>query len=165
MFMTQITTLGFLVRFSADGEINEICLGMKKIGFGKGNWNGFGGKVGDKTEFCNESIEESLVREAREEFSVDLLDFEKVGVIDFENVDNMDNIKNIQTHIFLVKSWTGDVTESQEMAPKWFKVCDIPFDEMWADDKYWFPRMLKKEYFNAYFNFKDNQIVSFGFRS
>jgi len=40
---------------------NEILLGMKKRGFGKGKWNGFGGKV-----LRGETIEKAAKRELRE---------------------------------------------------------------------------------------------------
>jgi hypothetical protein len=37
-------TLLFLIKKSGD-QISEICLAMKKRGFGVGRWNGAGGKV------------------------------------------------------------------------------------------------------------------------
>ena len=52
------TTLLFLIKKSGAknglGQITDICLAMKKRGFGMGRWNGSGGK-------CNigESIEDS----------------------------------------------------------------------------------------------------------
>ena len=41
---------------------NKILLGLKKRGFGKGKWNGYGGKKED-----GETIEEAVVREIYEE--------------------------------------------------------------------------------------------------
>jgi hypothetical protein len=32
--------------------------------------------------------------------------------------------------------------ESEEMMPKWFALDEIPFDNMWADDKIWLPELL-----------------------
>ena len=43
----------------------KILLGMKKRGFGKGRWNGFGGKLND-----GESIEEATIREVRGETGI-----------------------------------------------------------------------------------------------
>jgi 8-oxo-dGTP diphosphatase/2-hydroxy-dATP diphosphatase len=40
------------------------------------------------------------------------------------------------------------------MRPQWFDIEDIPFAQMWADDKYWFPLMLKGSAFKGYFLFK-----------
>ncbi len=37
-------TLLFLIKKN-DGVITDVCLAMKKRGFGAGRWNGVGGKV------------------------------------------------------------------------------------------------------------------------
>ncbi len=50
------STLIFLVK-RTDGNITEICLAMKKRGFGMGRWNGVGGKV-EK----GEAIEDAALR-------------------------------------------------------------------------------------------------------
>ena len=63
-------TLCFLVRENK-GKIYEVCLAMKKRGFGMGRWNGVGGKVE------NESIEEAAAREAKEEINVEVKDIYK----------------------------------------------------------------------------------------
>ncbi len=57
---------------------------MKKRGFGEGKWNGVGGKVGDKEEHKNETVEESAVREIKEELEVVAKDLEKVADIFFK---------------------------------------------------------------------------------
>lgn len=49
--MKKLYTLAFLRRES------EILLGYKKRGFGKGKWNGFGGKVDP-----GETIEHAAIR-------------------------------------------------------------------------------------------------------
>ena len=40
------------------------------------------------------------------------------------------------------------------MQPRWFKHSDIPFDQMWPDDKLWYHLMLTGKYFNGYFKFE-----------
>jgi len=54
----------------------KVLLGMKKRGFGKGRWNGFGGKVAE-----GESIEEGTQREVQEECGIVIQDLDKRGVI------------------------------------------------------------------------------------
>merc|ERR1711941_112095 len=51
--------------------------------------------------------------------------------------------KKLEIHVFTCESWTGDIQETEEMKPKWFSVDEVPFDEMWADDRVWFPFMIK----------------------
>ena len=58
---------------------NRVLLGMKKKGFGKGRWNGFGGKVEE-----GETIEQAMKREVQEECGILLRDFDKRGVLECE---------------------------------------------------------------------------------
>ncbi|MFA6135775.1 MAG: 8-oxo-dGTP diphosphatase [Candidatus Paceibacterota bacterium] len=115
----------------------QILLGMKKRGFGAGKWNGPGGK--QKGE---ESLEEIAVRETEEEFNIKIESgkLEKVAVINFYFKDKPEH--NQTVHVFMVREWEGEPRESEEMAPKWFKTGEIPYDQMWIDDKYWLPEVL-----------------------
>jgi 8-oxo-dGTP diphosphatase/2-hydroxy-dATP diphosphatase len=157
--MTRVT-LGFLIKRNDIGEIAEICLGLKKAGFGKEKWNGFGGKVGDKIEFKDETIEESLKREALEEFGVEILDFRQIGLLHFIYKSNEKPEKLMDCHVFLVEKWSGEITESTEMLPKWFEIDQIPYPEMWIDDSYWLPKLLREENFEASFEFKDGELIN-----
>jgi 8-oxo-dGTP pyrophosphatase MutT (NUDIX family) len=161
--MPQLTTLGFLIKRNEQNQISEICLGMKKTGFGQGKWNGFGGKVGDKPEFASETIEESLQREALEEFGIQILEFKKVGFLHFVYQSTEKPVKEVDTHVFLVENWSGNIVETEEMQPKWFKINQIPFENMWIDDSYWMAKLLKEEDFTASFSFQDNQLLEFEF--
>jgi len=47
------------------------------------------------------------------------------------------------------------------MRPRWYNLNDIPFDNMWPDDMFWFPWMLGGEQFYGYFTFRGlDTIVS-----
>jgi 8-oxo-dGTP diphosphatase/2-hydroxy-dATP diphosphatase len=48
--------------------------------------------------------------------------------------------------------------------PKWFNTNEIPFDQMWKDDKIWFPYFLSKKLFKGYFLFKDDQETIVDYR-
>jgi hypothetical protein len=43
------------------------------------------------------------------------------------------------------------------MKPEWFNYQDIPFDQMWSDDKYWFPHFLENTRFMGYFHLAQDQ--------
>lgn len=134
-------TLLFLVRD------DEILLAMKKRGFGANRWNGVGGKLNE-----NESIEEALVRECQEEIGVTPETYEKVAVHDFVFPDGS---SDMQVHAYLCSNWQGDPVETEEMAPKWFPVTDIPYDDMWQDDRYWLPEVLAGKKLHTCFTFDD----------
>ena len=38
--------------------------------------------------------------------------------------------------LFWINKWEGEPEESEEMKPIWFNVEEIPYDQMWQDDKY-----------------------------
>ena len=120
-------------------------LGMKKRGFGKGRWNGFGGKVEHA-----ETIEESVVRETKEESGIEVVEPVKVGVLDFAFEGDP---VTLEAHIFRAETFRGEPHESEEMRPQWFSIDEIPFDEMWPDDRHWFPLLLAGKKFTGRFLF------------
>jgi hypothetical protein len=66
---------------------------------------------------------------------------------------------NQEVSIFLVENWEGEISESDEMLPKWFAIDQIPYESMWKDDSIWLPVVLKGSKVNGYFKFnKDGEI-------
>jgi 8-oxo-dGTP diphosphatase/2-hydroxy-dATP diphosphatase len=126
---------------------NEVLLGMKKRGFGEGRWNGFGGKIEP-----GESIFEAAKREVLEESGLTVHEIEERGHIDFHF---MDTGKLMEVHMFEVLKYEGEPVETEEMKPQWFKIDEIPFQSMWADDPHWFPLFLKRKRFKGRIIFKD----------
>jgi len=127
--MPQQLTLSYLIKE------DQICLGLKKRGFGEGNWNGYGGKLEE-----GEDILSAAVREIEEESEarVEKGDLEQVAVVDFMFEDG----KHLEVHTFFTKKWKFEPKETEEMKPEWFPFKDIPYEQMWADDVYWLPRAL-----------------------
>ena len=137
--MKKILTLAMLVR---DGRI---LLGLKKRGFGKGLWNGFGGKVE-----AGESIQQAAMREVEEEVGLIPVHIEEVGLLNF--TFESEPIE-LEVHVFRVDSWEGEPVETEEVRPEWFEYTDVPYSEMWSDDEYWLPLLLDGEKFRADFHF------------
>lgn len=140
-----VTTLCFVHRE------DEILLGYKKRGFGAGTWNGFGGKVEQ-----GESIVAAAVRELKEEACLDALAMEKRAILDFSFKDGT---PAIEMHVFEVTDFAGTPTETDEMAPKWYAVSEIPYDNMWIDDQFWLPLYLKRQLLRASFHFLDQKTL------
>jgi len=132
---------------------NKILLGMKKRGFGQGRWNGFGGKVIE-----GETIEEAAKRELKEEVGILAKKLERRGILRF-TFDNSPN-ELLEVHVFLVSEFEGKPLESEEMKPQWFKISEIPFNQMWPDDKYWLPLFLKNKKFEGSFHFRNHDVLT-----
>jgi 8-oxo-dGTP pyrophosphatase MutT (NUDIX family) len=129
----------------------EILLAMKKRGFGEGKWNGVGGKV-EK----GEEVSGAAIREVKEEIGVDVHPdhLEKIGSFKFYFKGNED--WNQEMHIFTVRKWIGEPTESDEMRPKWYTHHEIPFPQMWLDDAYWLPKVLRGKKVSGEFHFDNS---------
>lgn len=123
----------------------KILLGMKKRGFGAGRWNGFGGKVS-----ADETIEECAKREIKEEAGIEVIDFEKIGIVNFEFKNGA---RAVEVHFFKSINFEGCPKESEEMRPKWFHIDEIPFEKMWPDDAHWMPLFLSNKKFKGRFIF------------
>ncbi len=146
--MTKILTLCVIHQHP------KVLLGLKKRGFGEGRWNGFGGKLEE-----NETLEESAKREVLKEVGIEVKEIEKKGIITFEFQNDQETL---EVHIFHVSKFEGELIESEEMKPQWFHIDEIPFEEMWADDKHWVPLFLEGKKFKGTFLFdaeKENNII------
>lgn len=143
--MKKIETTLLLLR-----RENEILLAMKKRGFGAGKFNGVGGKIKD-----GENEVTAMLRETKEEIGIVPTKFEKVGKIDFIEFDK-DEKENLIMHLFTAIEWKGEPSESEEMKPKWFNIKEVPYDKMFADDKYWLPMILEGKKIDAFFEFDEN---------
>ena len=133
---------------------DALLLAMKKRGFGKGRWNGMGGKPNE-----GETIETATVRELEEEIGIVTREenLEKCAVLDFffDGKPEWDQ----RVHVFFTRKWTGEPAESEEMRPQWFAFSEIPFASMWPDDSYWLPLVLKGNFVEASFNFNNKGDV------
>lgn len=140
---TQLLTLCIF----RDGE--NVLLAMKKRSFGAGRWNGYGGKLLE-----GETVEDALLREVKEESTVDLTEYGKRGEIIFHFPDMIHHV-----HVFEGLRWHGEPTETEEMAPKWYTTDTLPFDEMWPDDRHWFPYFLQRTPFAGVVEFSDDHKI------
>ncbi len=132
--------------------ISDICLAMKKRGFGVGRYNGVGGKLEP-----NETIESGAKREAKEEIGVAVGHLSKIAELSFYFAHNpaWDQL----VHVYVVDTWDGEPAESEEMNPQWFSVADIPFDKMWPDDRFWLTEVLLGRLVKAKFTFGEGDVI------
>ena len=129
---------------------NEILLAMKKRGFGVGKWNGVGGKVEE-----GESYEEAAIRECQEEIGVTPQSLVACGELYFKDLPDVEHY----CHIYVTTDWEGGPHETEEMNPRWYKETDVPYSEMWPDDKLWMPLLLAGKLFKGTVTIEDNVVT------
>lgn len=140
-------TLCFLIKD------NQVLLALKKRGFGKDKWNGVGGKPNP-----GENIKETAIRETQEEIGVTPKTLKRVATLNFYFPADSEKLSwNQQVSVFLVDSWEGEPEESEEMRPAWFKYSEIPYKDMWADDKHWLPKILAGKSLKGNFTFNSDE--------
>ena len=76
-----------------------MLLGLKKRGFGKDLWNGFGGKV-EK----NETITEGALRELKEECGITAINHFFIALMHFY-IDDLE----LWVHVFKSHEYSGDI--------------------------------------------------------
>jgi 8-oxo-dGTP diphosphatase len=129
----------------------RVLLIRKKRGLGAGKINGPGGKIEP-----NETALQSAIRETQEEIGVTPLEIEERGTLCFQFVDGY----SLHCVVFFAHDYEGEPIETVEATPIWFDMDAVPYDEMWADDRYWLPRALKGERFAGRFEFEGDTMLS-----
>lgn len=147
----KLFTLVYLGRWP-----DHIYLGFKKRGFGKGRWNGFGGKVR-----AGEDIKVAALRELVEEAghsAVPIEGLRKMGILEFQFENEPDVV--LEVHVFLgVHFGPVNLQESDEMRPKLFLRGELPYDSMWESDRHWLPLFLAGKKFRGKFLFGEGDKV------
>lgn len=145
----RVATLLFVVRNG------QVLLIHKKRGLGAGKVNGPGGHVED-----GETPLEAAVREVEEELGITPLGVEPAGELRFQFTDGL----SLLVHVFRASDCRGEPGETDEATPFWVPLDAVPFDRMWADDRIWFPWLLRGERFDGRFTFHGETLRDGGLR-
>ena len=63
--------------------------------------------------------------------------------------------------VYICNNYNGEITESDEVKPIWFKLENIPYEKMFPDDIYWLPIVLQDKKLIAKFSMnEDFSIIS-----
>ena len=144
-----IRTLCFLF------QTGKVLLGRRKRGMGKDKFVGVGGRVES-----GETIQEATIRETVEEVGCNPSELVNVATVTFLfPYEEYPERWNQEVHVFTARTWTGDVMESDELAPQWFGVDDVPYASMWPDAVHWLPRVLSDERILGYFIYDPNHRI------
>lgn len=131
---------------------DQVLLAMKKRGFGAGKWNGYGGKVQEK-----ESPIMAAVRELEEESGLvaEKKNLKQVALVHFHFEGNL----LFECYVYLTRTWQREPIETEEMRPQWYRITNLPFEEMWVADTQWIPLILTGETIEAEINFNADGTV------
>ncbi len=133
--MSASVTLCFPLRTHNGSE--QVLLGLKKTGFGRGKVVGIGGHVEP-----GESVVQAICREVDEEsgLGIDAMDLIPAGTVEFVFPARPD--WDMFTTVFLCRKFSGEAAESDEIAPRWYPVDQLPEARMWADAIHWLAAFL-----------------------
>jgi len=131
-------------------QLDRVLLIRKKRGLGAGKINGPGGK-----QEPGETEVECAVREVTEELCIVPLDPVWHGRVRFQFTDDY----SIDVALFLATRFDGTPAETDEAVPLWFDIESIPYDEMWADDRIWLPRILAGDSVDGRFVFAGDVML------
>lgn len=147
--------IGYLIRN------DKVLLGLRKkvsSGMGTNLIAGIGGKVGDAEEYKNETDDEALIREMREEITVTPTLFTKLGRVRFIWPDKLQWSQEVR--IYTVQRWSGEATETHDIKPMWFPMNKLPFEQMWEDNIHWVPQSIAGEKVDKVFMIgNDNKTI------
>jgi len=138
-----------------DGD--RLLLQRKAAGlFGEGRWNGVGGKLKE-----GEAPRDGAAREALEETGLTASNLRSHGVLNF--YFGQKDMPDWIVHVFSTETLEGELKPSQEGPLRWFNLDEIPYDEMWQDDRHWLPLLLEGRRFdgNFYFNEDGTELLDF----
>lgn len=148
------STLVFLFNDKA-----QILLCMKKRWFGVWKWNWSGWKVG-----FEESVIESASRELLEETAISISSDKLKEVWILHYFWDWKEDWNQSVYVF-ISSYNWEFQETDEMNPQWWNISEIPYEEMWDNDRIWLPRVLNGEniewnfYFDIDGKFRDHHFI------
>jgi 8-oxo-dGTP diphosphatase len=128
----------------------QVLLIHKKTGFGKGKINAPGGRIEP-----GESARAAAIREVREEVCVTPADVENCGKLYFQFLDGF----SIYGEVFRATDFVGKPSETEEAKPFWNSVHSMPYEKMWADDRFWVPHVFAGQAFVGRFLFDGETMM------
>lgn len=133
--MAILTTLCYIEN---DEQYLMLHRTKKKNDLNEGKWIGVGGKF-EK----DESPEECLLREVREETGYTLTSWRYRGIVTFIS----GRAESEYMHLFTADGFSGEQTECNEGELKWISKADVPELNVWPGDRIFLKLLLEREDF------------------
>ena len=141
----ETATLMFVV------QNNEVLLIRKKRGLGAGKMNGPGGRLEG-----NETPLQCAIRETQEELCITPMQIRAAG-----ELFHAEDMPRIHAFVFVANAYTGQPTETDEAVPHWTPLSQLPFDEMWEDDRLWLGAALEGQTVRGWFSFVEESLLDY----
>ena len=96
------------------------------------------------------------LREVYEETGLEAKYLHKIGKVDF--FFGPGKTPDWVVYVFYSSCFSGELVPSEEGRLEWFKISDIPYDDMWEDDRYWLPLMFEDKEFSGIFHYDEGEL-------
>lgn len=131
---------------------DSVLLIRKLRGHGAGKVNAPGGRVE-----AGESVEACAIREVAEEVGVRVQSLELRALLRYD--DPAEGLA-MEGFAFVSTEFHGAPARTAEADPFWCRIDEIPYDEMWENDRIWLPRVLQGERIRADFRYCRNRLAT-----
>ena len=144
----SLTSLCYLEK---DGKYLMLYRNKKQNDMNQGKWIGVGGGF-EK----DETPEECMLREVKEETGLSLIRYSYRGLVTFV----AEGEETQYMHLFTADQWEGTLSECTEGTLEWIDKKDVLNLELWEGDRVFF-RLLeeRKEYFSLKLCYKGDKLV------
>ena len=118
-----------------DGKYLMLFRNKKENDINEGKYIGIGGHIEP-----NETKEQAVIREVKEETGLDVLEYEYFGKVFFKDDDFEENM-----FLFTISKFSGELIECNEGELHWIekdKILDVPH---WEGDKYFLEKIKNNE--------------------
>lgn len=151
MNIKKETVLAYIEK---DNSYLMLLRNKKKHDINANKWIGVGGHLEKE-----ETPEDALIREIKEETGLDVISYSKKGLIHF----NYDDISELM-HLYIVNDFKGELIECDEGTLKWIKKSDLFSLELWEGDKIFLKKLINNEpYFELELNYLKDKLISYKF--
>lgn len=133
-------------------RVDGMILLIRKLrGMGAGLLNGPGGRI----DPSDPSARHGAIRESQEELHITPTGVQKAGELWFQFLSGY----SLRCHVFTASAYQGIPTPTPEAIPLWVDERNIPYAQMWADDRLWFPLLLQSRPFLGRFLFDHTTLL------
>ena len=122
----------------------------KENDLNKDKWIGVGGHIEE-----NETNDQCIVREVKEETNLDLLDYNLLGEVTFD----IDGFLEIM-YVYKSMNFKGEIRECNEGTLEWVDKDKLGLLNLWEGDKIIFKKMDDEIYFRLSMIYRNDKLIS-----